>query len=103
LEKKLFTMIDEPFTCKVCGKAVPPLGHTARDHCPKCLCSLHLDVNPGDRDADCGGILRPVGIKTGKKGIQIVYKCEKCGISKVNIAASDDDYDLICQLSSKGI
>jgi hypothetical protein len=61
---------------------------------------LHLDVNPGDRAADCGGTLRPVGIKMGKKGIQIRYKCEKCGAEKVNIMADDDNYDKICKLSS---
>jgi DNA-directed RNA polymerase subunit RPC12/RpoP len=101
METKRFTMIDEGFVCAVCGADVMPLGKTARDHCPHCLCSLHLDINPGDRAADCGGVLRPIGIKTGKKGIQIVYKCERCGANRINIAAPDDDYDLICELSSK--
>jgi DNA-directed RNA polymerase subunit RPC12/RpoP len=99
METKRFTMIDEGFDCAVCGEAVPPLGKSARDHCPKCLCSLHLDVFPGDRAADCGGVLRPVGIRTGKKGIQIVYNCDRCKAERVNIAAPDDDYDLICALS----
>ncbi|MDR0946672.1 MAG: RNHCP domain-containing protein [Ruminococcus sp.] len=101
MENKRFKMIDEGFVCTVCGRTVEKLGTTARDHCPFCLCSLHLDENPGDRAADCGGILRPVGIKTSKKGIQIEYICEKCKTPKRNIMAADDDYDLICNLSSQ--
>jgi DNA-directed RNA polymerase subunit RPC12/RpoP len=96
-------MIDEGFVCAVCGADVPPLHKTARDHCPNCLCSLHVDINPGDRAADCGGILSPVGIKNGKKGIQIVYKCQICGMSKVNIMADDDNYDFVCRLSAEGV
>jgi DNA-directed RNA polymerase subunit RPC12/RpoP len=100
LEQKRFTMIDEGFVCSVCGYSVGKLGKTARDHCPRCLCSLHLDINPGDRSADCGGILRPIGIVNAKKGLQIEYKCEKCGNVKRNIAAPDDDYDMICKISA---
>jgi DNA-directed RNA polymerase subunit RPC12/RpoP len=100
MQQKRFTMINEGFLCAVCGESVQPLQKTARDHCPRCLCSVHLDNNPGDRAADCGGVLQPVSIRTGKKGIQIVYKCEKCGIEKVNITAPDDDYELICKISA---
>ena len=99
MKKKKFTVIDESFTCTVCGNEVAPLGYTARNHCNRCLCSLHLDNNPGDRQNDCSGILRPVGIERNKKGVQIVHKCDKCNILKKNIAADDDDYDLIVKLS----
>jgi DNA-directed RNA polymerase subunit RPC12/RpoP len=102
MENKRFTMIDEGFVCAVCGFSVEKLGKTARDHCPHCLCSLHLDINPGDRAALCGGILRPVGIVTSKKGLQIEYECEKCGTKKRNISAFDDDYELICKVSARG-
>ncbi|MDR0992316.1 MAG: RNHCP domain-containing protein [Ruminococcus sp.] len=100
MESKRFTMINESFVCAVCGQKTEKLKKTARDHCPRCLCSIHLDINPGDRAADCGGILRPVGIINGKKGLQIEYKCEKCGAVKRNITAPDDDYDLICRISA---
>jgi rubrerythrin len=98
---KRFTMIDEGFVCSVCGFSVEPLKKTARDHCPRCLCSLHLDINPGDRSADCGGVLRPVGVVNGKKALQIEYKCEKCGEIKRNKTAPDDDFDKICEISAK--
>ncbi len=96
-------MLDESFECTVCGKAITPLGYTARDHCPHCLSSLHLDNNPGDRESDCKGILKPIGIEMNKKGCQIVYKCARCGIRKKNIAAKDDSMDLIIKLSAEPI
>lgn len=100
-ENKNFKMIDESFTCQVCNKEILPLGYTARDHCPHCLSSIHIDNNPGDRQSDCHGILRPIGIEKSKKGsYKIVYRCEKCKMVKKNIAAKDDNTNLIIKLSS---
>jgi len=95
-----FTVIDESFICAVCGAAIAPLGYTARDHCSKCLCSLHLDENPGDRLSGCGGVLMPIGAEQGKKGVKIIYKCRKCKMQKKNIAAKDDDNEMIIKLFS---
>lgn len=101
---KRFTMIDDSFNCEVCGKHVESLGYTARDHCPYCLCSKHVDNNPGDRQNDCHGILRPIGIEPSKKGkYKIVYACTKCRIIKRNIMAKDDDMDLIVQVMTNNI
>lgn len=52
------------FNCKSCGARVElsGAGSAHRNHCPYCLCSLHLDSEPGDRAADCGGIMEPVGV-----------------------------------------
>jgi len=47
---KKFHMIDEDFTCENCNEEVKALGYTARDHCPYCLYSKHVDKNPGDRE-----------------------------------------------------
>ena len=46
---------DEAFTCKRCGRLVVPegAGSDHRNHCPYCLCSVHLDKASGDREADC--------------------------------------------------
>ena len=80
MEDKKFTMIDESFECAVCGKKVEKLNYTARDHCNSCLCSKHVDIMPGDRKANCGGILRPIRVENGPKDkLKIVYKCDKCG------------------------
>lgn len=101
INTKKFTKIDEPFICEHCGNAVEPLGYTCRDHCPSCLYSKHVDVNPGDRAEDCKGSLRPVGLEMdSKKGYVIVYKCERCGKMRKNKAAQDDNMDEIIRLSA---
>ena len=100
MQDKKFTMIDEKFTCFNCQTKVKPLGYTARDHCPNCLYSLHLDINPGDRKSTCKGILKPVGIEKSKKDrYKILYKCEKCGYQIKNKAAIDDNINEIINLS----
>lgn len=100
MQDKKFKMIDENFTCLNCKTKVKPLGYTARDHCPNCLYSLHLDINPGDRKSPCKGILKPVGIeKTKKENYKIIYKCEKCNKIHKNIAAKDDNMEQIINLS----
>lgn len=55
---------NDSFTCKVCGRPVVSVGAGSnhRNHCPNCLSSLHLDIEPGDREADCGGIMEPIGV-----------------------------------------
>ena len=95
-----FTKIDEEFICENCGKKVEKLGYSCRDHCNNCLCSKHLDINPGDRSANCHGMLEPIGVElSSKKGYVIIYKCNKCGEIKKNKAANDDNMDLIIKLT----
>lgn len=95
-----FTVIDEEFECENCGKHVRKLGYSCRNHCPYCLHSKHVDINPGDRAENCKGVLKPVGIETdSKKGYVIVFRCEKCGKIRKNKAAEDDDMNLIIKLS----
>ena len=97
-----FTKIDEEFICHNCGKKVEKLGYTCRNHCPVCLHSKHVDVNPGDRAETCQGVLKPVGVEIdSKKGYVIIFKCKKCGAIRKNKAAEDDNIDLIIELSSK--
>ncbi len=96
-----FTEIDEEFICENCGKKVEKLNYSCRDHCPYCLNSKHVDVNPGDRMESCHGTLEPIGVENNsKKGYVIVYKCKKCGAIRKNIAAKDDNMKLIIKLSS---
>lgn len=96
---KNFTMRDEHFTCENCGQEISPLGYTARDHCPHCLYSKHVDIMPGDRANPCKGLLKPVGIEKFKDTYKILYKCNSCNQDHKNIMAKDDDMDLIIKLS----
>ncbi|MCI9087146.1 MAG: RNHCP domain-containing protein [Clostridia bacterium] len=97
-----FTEIDEAFICENCEKPIEPLGYTCRDHCSYCLCSKHVDVNPGDREEDCHGLLEPIRVELdSKKGYVIIYRCKKCGAIRKNKAANDDNMDLIIQLTTR--
>lgn len=98
---KKFTMRDEKFICEACGKEVLPLGYTARDHCPYCLYSKHVDIMPGDRQNTCMGLLKPIGIEKFKDSYKIIYRCEKCGELHKNIMAKDDDMNIIIELSKQ--
>lgn len=85
---------NDSFTCKVCGRLVVPAGAGSdhRNHCPNCLCSLHLDIEPGDREADCGGIMDPVGVWVRKNGEwAIIHRCRRCRHLSSNRVAADDN------------
>ena len=102
METKRFIKNDSGFACAACGREVEPLGYTSRNHCPYCLASLHLDENPGDRAANCGGIMDAVKVDPDpKKGFVIYHKCRECGVIKRNKAAADDDMDLLIYLTAK--
>ena len=99
---KKFTEIDEEFICENCGKTVPVLGYSCRNHCPYCLHSKHVDVNPGDRAEKCHGTLEPIQVELdSKKGYVIIFKCKQCGAIRRNKAAKDDEMDLIIQLTAR--
>ena len=96
---KRFNMINEDFICEHCGMEIKKADKTARDHCNYCLYSKHVDINPGDRSNPCRGLLEPIRIEKFKDTYKIIYKCKKCGNVHKNIIASDDNMDLIIELS----
>ena len=96
---KKFHMVDENFRCENCGREVSKLNYTARDHCPYCLYSKHVDINPGDRANPCQGLLRPIDLEKFKDTYKIVYTCEKCQAIHKNIVANDDNMEAIIALS----
>ena len=98
---KVFSKLDEGFICVNCGKEVSPLGYTSRNHCPYCLHSIHIDINPGDRSNTCKGVLVPIGVETKKGEYMIQFKCKKCGTISRNKMATDDNYDELLRISSK--
>ena len=84
----------EIFTCRVCGREVIPdgAGTNHRNHCSNCLSSLHVDVEPGDRASDCGGIMEPVSVWVRKNGEwAIIHRCKRCGVFSSNRVAADDN------------
>lgn len=96
---KKFNMIDEEFICENCGSKVEKLNYSARDHCPSCLYSKHVDILPGDRKNECCGLLKPIGIEKYKNTFKIIYQCCKCHQIHKNIMANDDNMEKIIELS----
>jgi len=84
----------ETFVCRVCGRTVFPdgAGTSHRNHCPYCLASRHLDNDPGDRAADCGGIMEPIAVWVRKHGEwAVIHRCRICGVISSNRIAADDN------------
>jgi len=98
---KRFNMLDEAFICENCHQKVEKLNYTARDHCPLCLYSKHVDITPGDRQNNCQGLLKPIDIEKFKDTYKIIYKCTRCSELHKNIMAKDDKLNLIIEISSK--
>ena len=96
---KRFNMLNESFICEKCGQKVEVALSTARDHCPYCLYSKHVDIMPGYRANSCAGLLKPIGVEKFKKTFKLIYKCEKCNQTHKNIICDDDNMDLIIKLS----
>ncbi|HET7580491.1 MAG TPA: RNHCP domain-containing protein [Bacillales bacterium] len=95
------------FTCGHCHQIILPLTNGSyRNHCPFCLYSKHVDLQPGDRLNDCKGMMEPFGIKyKSGKGFQIMHKCIECKTVTVNIIAMNtvqpDNFEKMIQLQTK--
>lgn len=93
-----FTRHKEDFTCAVCGTVVRGNGYT--NHCPKCLSSLHVDINPGDRACACHGIMQPIELEHKNGKDYILHRCQKCGFERKNQVNPTDDFRAILALSN---
>jgi len=90
----------EKFVCEYCSTTVTPLANGSRDHCPKCLYSRHVDIKPGDRKNNCGGLLEPIGYENRNGKESILYKCKICGYQTRNKIAPDDNFNNIISISA---
>lgn len=96
---KKFTKKVENFICENCGKSVIGNGYT--NHCPFCLYSKHVDINPGDRSCTCGGLMKPIEIQQKNGEFVILHKCTKCGFERKNKVQENDDINKIIEISKK--
>jgi hypothetical protein len=96
---KKFQRRIEDFVCEHCGRQVSGSGYT--NHCPHCLWSKHVDVNPGDRNASCQGMMQPVGVEVEGGEYRILHRCTRCGLEKRNKTAPDDDFETLVALAEK--
>lgn len=98
------TACAECFTCKICGTWIVPegAGSQHRNHCPKCLSSIHVDNKPGDRASLCKGIMDPIGVWVRKNGEwAIIHRCRLCGVLSSNRIAADDNPTLLMSIAVK--
>ena len=94
---KRFNRNIENFICEHCGAEVSGNGYT--NHCPHCLYSKHVDINPGDRAAECGGLMEPIDIEQKDGKFIIVHRCQKCGFVRKNKMQENDDFNAILKIS----
>ena len=99
IKLKKFQRRIENFVCDNCGTNVNGNGYT--DHCPNCLRGKHVDVNPGDRAADCGGMMKPYGVELDHGRNIIMYRCEKCRHEFRVKALKEDNLGEILKLINK--
>ena len=92
MDTKKFQRKTENFVCENCGEENIGSGYT--NHCRFCLYSKHVDINPGDRDCQCHGLMVPIALKVGEPG-KLTHKCSKCGAEKQNKVADNDDFDAL--------
>jgi len=97
--KTMFKRTIENFVCEKCGYEVEGNGFT--NHCPECLWSKHVDIDPGDREATCGGLMAPTEVQKKGSEYNIIHVCEKCGFTRVNKAQKEDSFDMLAQIQSE--
>lgn len=99
LPTKRFQRHAEDFLCAQCGFSVEGSGYT--NHCPRCLYSQHVDIYPGDRAAECGGLMEPIGIEPFGQSWKILHRCVKCRHERKNKVIVEDDFEAVLALQQK--
>jgi hypothetical protein len=89
----------EDFECENCGYNVEGDGYT--NHCPMCLWSKHVDVNPGDREEPCLGMMEPIDIESKKGEYRILLRCTRCQVERWNKASKQDDFEILLQIMAE--
>lgn len=94
---KKFSRRIENFVCEHCGAPVTGDGYT--NHCPHCLWSKHVDVNPGDRAHSCGGMMEPVGLEGASPDYRVLHRCTRCGFERLQDVSVADNVEMLLALA----
>lgn len=59
-----------------------------------------MDINPGDRGAECQGLMEPIDIE--KKGSDwiITHKCQECKFERRQRASRNDSIEAIARITT---
>lgn len=93
---KKFVKKKEDFVCEKCGYEV--IGDGFTNHCPKCLFSKHVDIQPGDRLSKCGGLMKPIKVEGTERQYRVLHKCMACGYEKINKIAGEDNIEALVMI-----
>ncbi len=74
------------------------VGNGYTNHCPECLWSKHVDVNPGDRVQACQGLMKPVSVESKEGEYIILHKCVRCGFERKNKTVKGDNFDALVKI-----
>jgi ribosomal protein L37E len=94
---KKFQKKVEDFVCEKCGEEVMGNGYT--NHCPNCLWSKHVDINPGDRASTCQGLMKPIAVVLEKGEYVLTQHCEKCGFERRKKVERQDNFDAVTKIT----
>lgn len=97
---KTFQKCKEEFLCEICCANVQGDGYT--NHCPYCLWSKHVDINPGDRQNSCGGLMEPIDVEQSHGEYILIHRCKNCGSKKRQRTSKKDDFSQLIQIVSRG-
>ncbi len=100
-ETKKFQKKKEDFVCERCG--VENFGNGYTNHCKECLWSKHVDINPGDRLSECGGMMSVIEIQTKGDTYILTHRCQKCGFTRRNYFGENDNFDALIKFSQKSV
>ncbi|MFB6225337.1 MAG: RNHCP domain-containing protein [Candidatus Paceibacteria bacterium] len=90
----------ETFVCEHCNQYVEGNGFT--NHCPQCLFSKHVDIHPGDRAAECSGLMKPTDVHVKSGTVDKIYQtCETCGHTRANKVTEDDNVNRMIDIMQK--
>lgn len=90
---KKFQRRIEDFVCAECGKLIVGDGYT--NHCPFCLVSKHVDVQPGDRAEACHGLMDVVDMEMDHGDLMYTHQCRVCKSQRRIRGHKDDAMDMI--------
>lgn len=82
--------------CRIWVVINPYIGTANRNHCNSCLWSRHVDMQKGDRMAECRGGMQPIALTYKHEGygrmgeLMLVHLCNGCDKLSINRIAADD-------------
>jgi Zn finger protein HypA/HybF involved in hydrogenase expression len=97
--QRKFQRTIEDFVCENCGEEVKGTGYT--NHCPACLWSKHVDINPGDRENSCQGLMKPIDAYFKSQEWYLNQECQKCNAINVIKVLPEDNQEIIQKILDK--